>query len=238
MGNQLLLRFRSKLKYLLIISPLVFLLTTCRKNGINSDYYFLRESEYFANAKYDSLVSFYSKNKIKKIVKKYGELSLEKEFFSNGKLRSYIELYQDSMVGNSYWFYEDGGIRHYNFTNEYYDVCYVMKWDEKGNIVKDDGLTVSPNISVPDGNKLRVHDTLNAWTLIPTPPYTHSRIYAGLMDMRGNVIDSQEVSIVRYFAKYKTLIPTDDSLLIFFRGIMYTEQGKIIHDNTEKSFFR
>lgn len=220
----------KSLNNLIILVVIISSLYSCKQEQVD-DYPFLRENSFFPTRTYDSIIDFYDNNRIKLVVKKNRNLSLVKKYYENGRLKSYQEFFKDKLIGNQYYFYETGRLQHYNYIDEYDVVCFVIKWDEKGKVLKKEGVSISPNITLNGNDRLTIGDTLDISVEVPSPPYTKSRIYGGVIDRNMNIIDSSQVSVQHGIAIYKWKVNITDTIYPFFYGVLYDEKNQIQQSN-------
>jgi len=211
----------------------LLLINSCKKEKPDNQYYFLNVNSFFASNKYDSTV-FYKNQKMIGKNRWNGDLMIKTTYYENGQLHSYREFVSGREMGNVYYFFMNGQIKHYNFTDDHNRAPYVLDWDSLGNIIKEQGLAISPNMtSDMESTDLRKGDTLAIHTTFPSPPDTYTILFGGYKDKNHQVIDSIKLSPIRNTVYYKSVIMTKDSIYPFFTGILYDKNGNV----KQKSYF-
>lgn len=144
------------------------------KSGVLRD-----EIEYVHGVANGTYKHYYEDGKIKAITNvKDGVVSGEDvRFYQNGKKLGKLFFVNKKPYGSGYFYYENGRIATYqceDFTGEF---IYIKKWDEEGNLVKEEGLVFSPNFQITPANDVHVGDTIKIEITAAEPPATKTNLY-------------------------------------------------------------
>ncbi|MFT3702998.1 MAG: hypothetical protein QM802_11545 [Agriterribacter sp.] len=159
-SNALLMRNKSKIFHLIFISFLFSCTggsSTIEKNNVQVSYY--------PSGKVKSKIAidefgrrnglgeeFFENGKIKKRYENKNDTLNGRftEFFESGKQKSNGAFYKGVAIGPIYYYSENGGLRLYNEYDVAQDVYYVKKYDSSGLLIKEEGVSISPNVLLND----------------------------------------------------------------------------------------
>lgn len=209
------MKVNSKINSLLF-TVAVSLFATCKNETPNVI------KTYYGNGSVRSLIS-YTNDSIKngKAVYYYpsGQIKREvfyrsnaldstfKEYYENGKLKIQGNYsFGGNIMGSFYYYNEDGNLRAYNAKDYLGKTFYVIKFDQSGTKIKEDGIVVSPSVgSLNYKDTYQRGDTLDLIFSIAEPP--GYKVNATIKEGRENEYrDSDVYTLSRSSIIYKNIL--------------------------------
>jgi hypothetical protein len=95
-----------------------------------------------------------------------------KMFYNNGIKKEELAYSNGYLFGEQFFYNEEGDITKYSVVDGFDDVIYVLKFDDKGDVIKEDGMVVSPNVYCPNCKEgtVTLLDTVLFNGMVSIPP--------------------------------------------------------------------
>ena len=171
-----------------------------------------------------------------------------KHYKEDGTLESKVQFSNDVQDGETYWYYPDSKIKEhthwvmgkqygsakyyypnsklktYNAIDFYDNTLYVLRYDEQGNKVQDDGVVFSPEYGyVPHRDSMPINGETFIQIAVAEPPDTKTTIRMGELGK-----ELKELEIKRYTATYQDTFTTVGKHTLVTVGKIYDLEGNLI----------
>lgn len=186
----------------------------------------LKSETNYKNGKKEGLAKYYRENG-----------TLEKEInYKSDLLNGYCFWYHldgktietkgfwvnDKQFGSNEWYYKDGTRKLYTSLDFIGETFFVIKWDEKGQQTKYEGLVFSPNIGLTELNP-KVGEEIQVRVAVAQPPLTKTVIKMGLLGK-----ENKEVKIIDFSATYPVSFKKSGKYTIVTIGELYDLKGMLL----------
>ncbi len=159
-------------------------------------------------------------------------------YYNNGGLEQKTYRIMGKQYGDAYYYHPNGKLKLYNCLNSWGENIYVLKLDEQGSCIKEEGVVFSPNVILlysidstqtpimDDG--IKANKEIAIKTTVAQPPQTKTTIRMG--ELNENMI---ELPIETYTATYThTFTKTGKHTLIIVGEIKDLQGNLVKHDST------
>jgi hypothetical protein len=147
-------------------------------------------------------------------------------YYNNGAIESKGNWLEDKPYGSSNFFYPSGKIKYYQCRDFAGNVLYLVKWDEHGYKIKEEGVVFSPEFYVSNhdsANTLLANQEVVIQITVAEPPETKATIWMG--EINENL---KELLIENNTAKYKCIYPQAGNYRLVTIGEIKDKEGVIL----------
>jgi hypothetical protein len=174
--------------------------------------------------------SFYKRNMLD---------SLKKEYNTEGTLIFKGYYYKGEQIGSNYFYYDNGQLELYNALDYEHEPFYVLKFDPSGNLIKEEGLTVSMTPASPTlKEKYHIGDTMELWFCIAEPPgYQEPKVVIGMQEKSTGFVDTfKEYKVRNSKAIYSTVFKKEGLYQIICISEITNRENSLTKIDTARSF--
>lgn len=102
-------------------------------------------------------------------------------FYSNGAFAEKLNYSEGFLFGEQRFYFPNGLLSQYSVVDGFEDVIYVKRWDNKGNIIKDEGVAISPNVYCDkcENSTVRKGEVVTFEGMVSHPPNTNAKVVLG-----------------------------------------------------------
>jgi len=158
-------------------------------------------------------------------------------YYSSGVLEQKSFSIKGRQYGSGYFYYANGKTRLYNCFDSWGENMYVLKYDEQGNKIKEEGMVFSPqfvalylndSMQTPISfHTIKAGKEIAIKTTVAQPPHTNTIIRMGEMNK-----SMSELPIVNYTATLKQSFTKTGKHTLVTVGEMKDLKGNIVKQDT------
>lgn len=203
------------------------------KDEIVKDYYLngILKSEFnYKNGKEEGLAKYYREDgTLEKEINFVDDLheGYSFSYHLDGKtIKSKTFWENNKQFGSNEWYYEDGTRELYTSIDFVGETFFVIKWDEKGQQTKYEGLVFSQNVGLTELNP-KVGDEIQVRVAVAQPPLTKTVIKMGLLGKK-----MKEIEIIEFSATYSISFKESGKHTIVTIGELYNSEGVLLQKDS------
>lgn len=174
-----------------------------------------------------------------KVTARYNENKLDSayaSFYANGQFSEKLNYSNGYLFGEQKFYFDNGALSKYSVVDGFDDVIYVKKWDRNGNVSKEEGVAISPNIYCDkcEDNTIKKGNVVFFEGMISQPPNTKADITYMALNERGLMSSERLTASANNTVKFEKTFKDTGEFVFSIACVLRDSNGVMLLSDTVK----